>query len=212
MAIALAAVNALTKRFGDKVRTPVAFSDKVTGRDELSLTVAREVIAEACALLKEDPALAFDFLVDISGVDDYEASPRFQVDYLLYSYKTGALLRLKVGVPEENPTVPSVTKVWRGADWHERECYDMFGIRFAGHPDLRRILMWEGYPFHPMRKDFPLEGRPSNVPEVAFTEAAPLQGGPFVTVPAEHAGEREPRIRENALPADMRDKAQKPQP
>ncbi|MBI5687423.1 MAG: NADH-quinone oxidoreductase subunit C [Verrucomicrobia bacterium] len=210
MAIALAAVNALTKRFGDKVRTPVAFSDKVTGRDELSVTVAREVIADACELLKTEPALAFDFLLDISGVDGYDTNPRYQVDYLLYSFKTGGLLRLKVAVPEEDPTVPSVTKIWRGAEWHERECYDMFGIRFTGHPDLRRILMWDGYPFHPMRKDFPLEGKPSNVPEVAFTEAAPLQGGPFVTVPAEHAADREPRIRENALPADVRDKAKKP--
>jgi len=207
MAIALAAINTLTKRFGDKVRTPVAFSDKVTGRDELSVTVAREVIAEACELLKQEPALAFDFLVDISGVDNYDSDPRFRVDYLLYSLKTGALLRLKVGVPEEDSTLPSVAKVWRGAEWHERECYDMFGIRFAGHPDLRRILMWDGYPFHPMRKDFPLEGKPSNVPEVAFTETAPLQGGPFVTVPAEHARDREPRNRKNALPAEVRDKA-----
>lgn len=206
MAIALAAINSLTKRFGDKVRSPVAFSDKVMGRDEMSVTVAREVIAEACALLKQEPALAFDFLVDISGVDNYDANPRFRVDYLLYSYKTGAWLRLKVGVPEEDATVPSVAKVWRGAEWHERECYDMFGIRFTGHPDLRRILMWDGYPFHALRKDFPLEGKPSNVPEVAFTEAAPLQGGPFVTVPAGRAGEREPRVRENALAADVRDK------
>jgi len=209
MAIALAAVNALTKRFGDKVRAPVAFSDKVTGRDELSVTVAREVIAEACELLKQEPVLSFDFLVDISGVDNYDGNPRFRVDYLLYSHKTGALLRLKVGVPEEDPTLPSLAQVWRGAEWHERECYDMFGIRFTGHPDLRRILMWDGYPFHPMRKDFPLEGKASNVPEVAFTEAAQMQGGPFVTVPAEHASEREPRIRENAMPADVRDKAKK---
>jgi NADH-quinone oxidoreductase subunit C len=86
----------------------------------------------------------------------------------------------------------------------------MFGIKFMGHPDLRRILMWEGYPFNPMRKDFPLEGKPSNVPEVAFTEAAPLQGGPFVTVPAEHAGEREPRNRKTAPPPEVRDKAKRP--
>jgi NADH-quinone oxidoreductase subunit C len=209
MAIALAAVNALTQRFGDKIAGPVAFSDKVGGRDELTVTVAREVIAEACALLKGDPALVFDYLVDISGVDGYDASPRFQVDYLLYSFKNGVWLRLKVAVPEENPTVPSVAAVWRGAEWHERECYDMFGIRFTGHPDLRRILMWEGYPFHPLRKEFPLEGRPSDEPEVAFTEAAPLQGGPFVTVPADHTGDREPRVRENALPSDVRDQARK---
>ncbi len=209
MAIALAAVNALTKRFGSNVRTPVAFSDKVFARDEMTVTLAREVILEACALLKGDPTLGFDFLVDISGVDDYAGSPRFQVDYLLYSFKSGSWLRLKVGVPEEDPTVPSVTRIWRAAEWHERECYDMFGIRFADHPDLRRILMWEGFPYHPLRKDFPLEGKSSEVPEVAITDAAPLQGGPFVTTPSGHAGEREPRIRENALPEDVRDKTRK---
>ena len=73
--------------------------------------------------------------------------------------------------------VPTVSKVWPTADWHEREAYDMYGLRFTGHPDLRRILMWEGYPFFPLRKDFPLGGKPSEMPDVAFSDAAPLQGG-----------------------------------
>ena len=92
--------------------------------------------------------------------------------------------------------MPTVTTVWRTADWHEREIYDMMGIRFRGHPDLRRIIMWEGYPYHPLRKDFPLSGRPTNLPEVAFTNAAPLAGGPFVTVAGgKDTISREPRVR-----------------
>jgi len=124
--------------------------------------------------------------------------------YHLYGLEHKAHLRLKTGVSEEKSELPTVTGVWRTADWHEREAYDMMGIRFRAHPDLRRILMWEGYPFHPLRKDFPVEGKPSGVPGVAFTEAAPLQGGPFVTVPGPHVRDREPAVRENALPEDVR--------
>ena len=93
-----------------------------------------------------------------------------------------AHLRLKTDVSEEKSELPTVTSVWRTADWHEREIYDMMGIRFRGHPDLRRILMWEGYPYFPLRKDFPLAGKPSEMPEVAFTKPAPMEGGPFVTI------------------------------
>jgi NADH-quinone oxidoreductase subunit C len=89
-----------------------------------------------------------------------------------------------------------VTTVWRTANWHEREIYDMMGVRFRGHPDLRRILMWEGYPYHPLRKDFPLAGKPTDLPEVAFTKSAPLEGGPFVTVSGcKDSTVREPRSR-----------------
>src|SRR5262249_37195872 len=105
-------------------------------------------------------------------------------------------LRLKTDVSEEKSELPTVTTVWRTADWHEREVYDMMGIRFRGHPDLRRILMWEGYPYFPLRKDFPLAGKPSDLPEVAFTKPAPMAGGPFVTVAGgKDAIEREPRVR-----------------
>jgi NADH-quinone oxidoreductase subunit C len=92
--------------------------------------------------------------------------------------------------------LPSVIGVWRTVNWHEREIYDMMGIRFRGHPDLRRILMWEGYPYFPLRKDFPLAGKPSEMPGVAFSKPAPQEGGPFVTVAGGNsATTREPRIR-----------------
>ena len=105
-------------------------------------------------------------------------------------------MRLKTNVSEEKSELPTVTGVWRTADWHEREIYDMMGIRFRGHPDLRRIIMWEGYPYFPLRKDFPLAGKPSEMPDVAFSKPAPIEGGPFVTAPGgKDAIEREPRVR-----------------
>ena len=97
----------------------------------------------------------------------------------------------------EDEKADSVADLWETANWHEREVYDMMGIEFNGHPDLRRILMWEGYPFFPLRKDFPLAGRQSDMPDVAFTERAPLEGGPFVTSPTgSSTAHREPRSRD----------------
>ena len=103
-------------------------------------------------------------------------------------------LRIKTHVNEEISELPSVLAVCRTANWHEREIYDMMGIRFSGHPDLRRILMWEGYPYFPLRKDFPLAGKPSDSPGVAFTKPAPLEGGPFVTFPAAKMRSRPDRV------------------
>jgi NADH-quinone oxidoreductase subunit C len=105
-------------------------------------------------------------------------------------------------VDEEKSELPTVTGVWRTADWHEREIFDLMGIRFCGHPDLRRIIMWDGYPYHPLRKDFPVAGKPTDVPDVAFTGAAPIEGGPFVTDPGgKDSVAREPRVR---TPEDAR--------
>ena len=204
MATALEAVQVLKQRFGAAIGAPVTFADKVTGRDEVTVTVAREHLVTVCQFLRQETTLAFGFLVDVCGLDNYDADPRYAVHYLLYSFGNRCLLRLQVEVPEDDATVASVTGVWKGADWHERECYDMLGIRFTGHPDLRRILMWEGYPYFPLRKDFPVEGKSSDVADVAFTEVAPLEGGPFVTAPAAHTADREPRVRENALPKNVR--------
>jgi NADH-quinone oxidoreductase subunit C len=190
MPTSLELAGRLTERCGDVLAAPVIF------RGEVTLTVRDpERIADVCAVAKKE--LGFDFLVDLTGVDNDGDTPRWTVVYELYGMAHGAHLRLRASVGEEKSELPTVSGVWRTANWHEREAYDMLGIRFRGHPDLRRILMWEGYPYFPLRKDFPLAGRPSEVPDVAFTRPAPLEGGPFVTV----AGgadtiAREPRVRQ----------------
>jgi NADH-quinone oxidoreductase subunit C len=186
---ALALAQQLCARFIGLISEPQEF------RREITLRVNdAEKITEVCACAKRE--LGFDYLVDISSVDLYGEDPRFLVVYHLYSYPHACSLRLKTSVPEALSELPSVTSVWQGADWHEREVYDLMGIRFRGHPDLRRLLMWDGYPYFPLRKDFPLGGKPSQVPEVAFSAAAPLEGGPFVTLPGgPDAIEREPRAR-----------------
>lgn len=186
---ALERAKQLQARLGNLISEPTEF------RGEVTVTVAdAERIAEVCAVAKQE--LGFDFLLDITSIDNYGEDPRWTVVYHLYGLGHRCALRLKTHVSEEKSELPTVTGVWRTANWHERETYDMMGIRFRGHPDLRRILMWEGYPYFPLRKDFPLAGKPSEVPEVAFTEAAPLEGGPFVTLPGgKDAIEREPRVR-----------------
>lgn len=174
------------------------FKDAVLGRSEFrgetTLVVSKDAVPAICAFCKNE--LGFDYLVDITSVDNFGEDPRFELVYELYSMRDGVHLRLKCKVSEEDCSAPTVTGVWRTANWHEREIYDMMGIRFNGHPDLRRILMWEGYPYFPLRKDFPLEGKPSEMPDVAFTDKAPLEGGPFVTSPGcATTKDREPRAR-----------------
>ena len=186
---ALDLANKLRAQFGELLSEPSEF------RGEVTLTMADpERISEVCALAKKE--LGFDFLLDITSIDNYGEDPRWTIVYELYGLGHKCHLRLKTGVSEEKSELPTVTGVWRTAEWHEREIYDMMGIRFRGHPDLRRIIMWEGYPYHPLRKDFPLAGKSSDVPGVAFTKPAPIEGGPFVTVPGgKDAIEREPRVR-----------------
>ena len=167
---------------------------KTEFRGEWTLSVDRLRLQDVCAFAKQE--LGFDMLMDVSGVDNFGDEPRFEVVYQLYSSVNNTYLRLKVSVSEDALEVPTVSTVWSGGDWQEREVYDMMGITFPGHRDLRRILMWDGYPFFPLRKDFPLAGRPSDVPEVAFTKAAPLEGGPFITTASTAtAKDREPRAR-----------------
>lgn len=172
-------------------------------RGEVTLNVAdAERMPEICAVAKKERG--FDYLVDITSIDNYGDDPRFTIVYELYGYGHHCHLRLKTTVSEEKSEVPTITGVWRTANWHEREIYDMMGIRFRGHPDLRRILMWEGYPYFPLRKDFPLSGKPSEMPEVAFTKAAPLEGGPFVTIAGgKDRIAREPRVRLPESPGDL---------
>lgn len=173
------------------------FADAVTDvrefRDEITVIVDRKKIVDICRACRDD--LEFDHLADVCSVDNNGEDPRFEVVYHLYSYSHLSTLRIKANVPEDDATIDSVTGLWDSADWHERETYDMMGIKFNNHPDLRRILMWEGFPYHPLRKDFPLAGKPSEMPDVAFSNEAPLEGGPFVTCSGGGSKAREPRSR-----------------
>lgn len=152
---------------------------------------------------------AFDHLADVTAIDWAEgASPRFTVVYNLYSTTKCEYVRIAAPCAgsDDAPTAPSVVSLWPGANWHERECYDLMGVRFEGHPDLRRILMWDGYPFHPLRKEFPLAGIETALPDLEIADetkakviAAPMAGGPFVASPGEiNLTEAEPRAKDES--------------
>jgi NADH-quinone oxidoreductase subunit C len=126
---------------------------------ETTIIVPRESIVDACRFFKTTPGLEFNLLSDICGVDrGQEEDPRFEVNYQLFSTTKHHRLRLKVLLAEDDAKVPTVTTVWRTANWHERETFDLFGVRFEGHPDLRRILLPDDWQGHALRKDFPLRG------------------------------------------------------
>lgn len=181
-------VSALKQKFGEAVLSAV----EAHGEHTICVTLAQ--VKNLLRYCRDE--MAFDYLVDISSLDHMGEEPRFEMVYELYGYSHGLHLRVKSKVSED-ASAPTVSDLWPTADWHEREVYDMMGIDFEGHPDLRRILMWEGYPFFPLRKDFPLEGRPSDMPDVAFTGIAPLEGGPFVTCSGgSDTIAREPRARQ----------------
>ncbi len=127
-------------------------------RDELSIEVVRETIHRVAEFLCQNEELQFRYLADITAVDRHPVEPRFEVNYHLYSLLLRQWLRVKVRVGGGSATVDSVTAIWPGANWHERETFDLFGIRFAGHPDLRRILMPEDWQGYPLRRDYPTEG------------------------------------------------------
>jgi NADH-quinone oxidoreductase subunit C len=185
-------LDSLGKLFGPKLQEKTEF------RGETTYTILPADLREVARFCRDD--LSFDYLIDITSVDNSGSEPRFEIVYELYSMTLAIYLRLKLRISEEIATVDTVSDIWPTANWHEREIYDMMGIKFKGHPDLRRILMWDGYPFFPLRKEFPLEGLPSEMPDVAFSEAAPMEGGPFVTVPTTATTkDREPRARRPEL-------------
>ena len=126
---------------------------------DATVTVERDRVAEALRLLRDDAELAFEMLSDVCAVDYLPRNPRFEVVYHLYSVARNHRLRVKVSVPEDDPRVPSVTELYPSADWMEREVWDLYGIRFEGHPDLRRILLYDEFEGHPLRKDYPKEKR-----------------------------------------------------
>ncbi len=127
-------------------------------RDELTVWIERGSIREACVTLKEDPEVQINFLSDLTCVDWYPSEPRFEVVYHLLSHANKERLRIKVKLPASDPSLESITSVWPAANFFEREVYDLFGVRFHGHPDLRRLLMPENWEGHPLRKDYPVEG------------------------------------------------------
>lgn len=183
------AAKKLKVKFGDLISELPEF------HGEFSVTVAdAQQIVDVCLYAKND--LDFNYLVDITSVDNYGDDPRWTIVYHLRGMRNGCELRLKTSVSEEKSKLPSIVNIWATANWHEREIYDMMGVHFAGHPDLRRILMWDGYPYFPLRKDFPLAGKESELPGIAFTQVTPMMGGPFVTVAGGNSAmAREPRIR-----------------
>lgn len=141
---------------------------------ETTVRVAPEKLVEACRHLKA--AEGFTYLVDLTGVDWKDRQPRFDVLLLLHSFSRGQeRLRLKLGVAE-GESCPTVTGVWETANWMEREVFDMYGVRFDGHPDLRRILTWDGFQGHPLRKDFPIEGIDTGA--AIYPDRFPEGGGP----------------------------------
>jgi NADH-quinone oxidoreductase subunit C len=138
---------------------PSWVGDVIEAFGEITIVVPRELIVSVCSFLKSAPGLEFNFLADVSGVDrGPEEEPRFEVNYHLFSTRLHHRLRLKVVLTEEDAHVATVTEVWRTANWHERETFDLFGVIFDGHPDLRRILLPEEWQGHALRKDFPLRG------------------------------------------------------
>jgi len=137
---------------------PEAIAETLSFRGETTLVVPREWLRRVAEFLASEPDLDFKLLVDISAVDRFPVEPRFELNYHMVSLSRRERLRVRVRVAGRDPVADSVTQVWPTANWHEREIFDLFGVRFAGHPDLRRILMpedWEGYP---LRKDYAVEG------------------------------------------------------
>jgi len=184
--------DSLGQAFGDKLQHKSEF------RDEITYAIGESDLRDIAQFCRDD--LSFDYLLDITSIDNFGEEPRFEIVYHLYSMPHASHLRLKLKVSEDVGALDTVSDIWPTANWHEREIYDMMGIKFNGHPDLRRILMWDGYPFFPLRKDFPLAGLPSDMPDVAFTKVTPLEGGPFVTVPSTAGSkDREPRARPREL-------------
>jgi NADH-quinone oxidoreductase subunit C len=134
-------------------------------RGDAAVVVPRERIAAVLALLRDDDQMHFEMLTDVTAVDYLGRTPRFEVVYHLYSITRNHRLRVKVQLPEDDPSVATASALWKSALWAEREVFDLFGVRFVGHPDLRRILMYPEFVGHPLRKDYALNARQPLVPE-----------------------------------------------
>jgi NADH-quinone oxidoreductase subunit C/D len=168
-----------------KAQFPDAVINASSFRGDETMVVKHEAILPICRFLVEDPALSFNFLTDICGVDYPGREKRFEMVYHLYSMGRNTRLRIKTAVGE-GETISTIESVWKGATWFEREAYDMLGITFEGHSDLRRILTWDGYQGHPLRKDFPIKGV-----DFDHYEVPTVPPDAFSTMPEEGAGERQ---------------------
>ena len=184
-------------------RFPAATPRPSTDHPALNVPAA-EAIAVLQFLRDEQ---GYTYLTDVTAIDwSAEKSPRFTVIWHLYSPTAHVWVRVAANcLDDAAPSMPTASGLWAGADWHERECYDLMGVKFEGHPDLRRILMWEGYPHHPLRKEFPLAGIPTDLPDAEIAAevkvgaiAAPMAGGPFVATPGEPMSDAEPRAKDEA--------------
>jgi NADH-quinone oxidoreductase subunit C len=151
------ALDALKEELGDAVEEVTYHAGEVSAR------VPADRVAEACRFLKEDPRTQMNLLSDLCAADYPEESKRFEINYHMYSIPLGHRLRVKTRVADGEP-LASVTGIWSTANWHEREAFDLFGIRFTGHPDLTRILLPDDWTGHPLRKEYPLEGLPEQHP------------------------------------------------
>ena len=144
-------------------RLQESFPEEILGTHsrlgEDTATLKPQALTRVARFLKEDPQLRFDFLMDLTAVDHWKRKPRFELVYHLYSRSKNVRLRLKAPLAGSSPEAPSVTPLWPAANWYEREVFDMFGVRFRGHPDLRRILMYKEFQGHPLRKDYPIDKR-----------------------------------------------------
>ncbi len=143
-------IKALDERFGHAVQLEEPF------RSETILVVERDQLVPVCTFLRDDPNFSFNFLAVLTAVDHWPKEPRFMVVYQLYSVANNVFLGLRVRLTGEDPRISTIEAIYPNANWHEREIYDMFGIFFEGHSDLRRILMAQDWEGHPLRKDYPL--------------------------------------------------------
>jgi NADH-quinone oxidoreductase subunit C len=137
---------------------PGSIEEQTVYRDELQVYVKKELFPELMKLLRNDKSFNYDLLLDVAGIDRLPEEPRFELVYVLFSldHNSRLIIKLKVDISD---TVPSMTGIWKSADWPEREVFDLLGINFSDHPDLRRILTWDNFEGHPLRKDFPLRGK-----------------------------------------------------
>lgn len=176
--------------------------------DHTAVNCPADKLVELATALRDE--LSYDLLIDVTAVDWDAASPRFTGIYHFLSSSKHVYLRVAVDCADNiHPSLPSLAGVYPAANWHERETYDLMGIHYEGHPNLKRILMWDAYPFHPLRKDFPLAGIETPLPAADVAEAtkasvlpAPMMGGPFVSSGDGPMSQTEPRARDESWTED----------